>query len=130
MNLLIRSFLLIASIPFIAFALAPTNPAVLCERFIGEKDMETCKARTDKESVDWYAATVCNLQKEDAAFWKCWDSVKDQKISPQALISCGENEQLTDPQRQNCVNKALLGERSPASSEKHPAAKSFQDLKL
>jgi len=50
-------------IPLITLAIEPSNPQGFCERFIADSDIKTCQERTKKEEVDWYAATVCNLQK-------------------------------------------------------------------
>jgi hypothetical protein len=110
----------------VAFALEPANPITLCERFLAEKDVQNCKVRTEKDSVDWYAAAVCNLQKENDAFWGCWKSVENRKISPLALAPCTGNEEFTDDQRQACVNQAL-GERAPASVKSNGP---FQPLKV
>ena len=114
MKTIVQSVLLIASVPLIALALEPANPSGFCDRFIGEKDIAQCKERTEKDDVDWYAAAVCNLQKDDGAFWKCWDSVKGKSFNPQALDACGEDKDLSDDARLACVNKAQTG-RLPAS---------------
>lgn len=120
MKHILQTLVLIAIIPLIAIALEPTNPQGFCDRFLGEKDVLKCKERTQKEEVDWYAATVCNLQKEDAAFWSCWDSIKGQSFNPASLDHCGEDQELSDMQRQECVVAARSG-REPAS---------FQSLKI
>lgn len=124
MKNIFHSIALIALIPLIALALEPTNPQGFCDRFVGEKDVQQCKERTQKEEVDWYAATVCNLQKEDGAFWKCWDSIKGQSFNPAALDRCGEDKDLSDIQRQDCVTTARAG-REPASQNA-----AFQALKI
>ncbi|MDG0816217.1 hypothetical protein [Bdellovibrio svalbardensis] len=123
MKNVLHTLLLIAVIPLIALALEPTNPQGFCDRFLGEKDVVKCKERTQKEEVDWYAATVCNLQKEDSAFWSCWDSIKGQSFNPASLDHCGEDKDLTDAQRQECIVSARAG-REPASSA------TFQALKI
>ncbi|MEK2645842.1 hypothetical protein [Bdellovibrio sp. BCCA] len=119
------SLILIASIPLLTLAIEPASPSGYCERFIGEKDIQSCKERTEKEDVDWYAGAVCNLQKDDAAFWICWDSVKGKSFNPQALEKCGEDKDLSDEQRQSCVNDAK-GARKPASDDNDL----FQKLKF
>lgn len=124
MSLYFKSLLLVASIPLIALALEPTNPSNLCDRFIGEKDIAQCKELTEKDEVDWYAGTVCNLQKEDKAFWECWNTVKGKKMNPQALDRCAETVDLTDEQRLECVRKSF-DQRKPASDS---SAVPFQPL--
>ncbi|WP_347357788.1 hypothetical protein [Bdellovibrio sp.] len=126
MKLLVNSVFLIASIPLIALALEPTNPAGLCDRFTGEKDIATCQQKTEKENADWYATTVCNLQQDDKAFWACWDSIQGQSFVPQALEKCGEEQDMSDSQRQACLNSSKTS-RKPASSEN---AAGFQPLKV
>lgn len=113
MKLALHSFALVVCIPLVALALEPTNPQGFCDRFIAEKDISLCQKRTNEE-VDWYAATVCHLQKEDSAFWSCWDSIKGKSFNPQALEKCGEDKDLSDNQRQACINGADKG-RKPAS---------------
>ncbi|WII71671.1 hypothetical protein QJS83_14475 [Bdellovibrio sp. 22V] len=125
MKIVFHSLALIASVPLIAFAIEPTNPSGFCDRFIGEKDIELCKGRTEKDEVDWYAATICNLQKDDKAFWTCWDSIKGQSFNPQALDACGDSAELSDEQRLSCV-QAAKGSRKPASTSQDGL---FQPLK-
>ncbi|WP_415063938.1 hypothetical protein [Bdellovibrio sp.] len=114
MKLIFQTLALVVSIPLVALALEPSNPAGFCDRFIADADVEFCKARIEKDEVDWYAATVCNLQNDDKAFWNCWDSIKGKSFNPQALEKCGETQDFSDEQRQNCVNGANSG-RKPAS---------------
>lgn len=125
MKNVLYTLILIASIPLIALAIEPANPAGFCDRFIGEKEIESCKERTEKDEVDWYAGAVCNLQKEDKAFWACWDSIKGKSFNPQALDKCGEDKDLSDDQRQSCINDAR-GARKPASEQNDL----FQNLKF
>lgn len=126
--LVFKSLLPVACIPFLAFALEPVNPENLCSRFIGDDDIKNCEQRTQKENIDWYAASVCNLQKEDAAFWTCWDSLKDKKIQPRSLSSCAGDETLADEQRQACLtNLFSTSGRSPAA---HKSPDLFQPLKV
>ena len=113
----LRSLLLIACIPFVALALDPSNPTGFCSRFIDEKEIATCKARTERDDVDWYAGTVCNLQKEDQAFWSCWNSIKGKEFDPKSLEACADSRDITDQDRQVCVSNAL-GNRKPASLQK------------
>ncbi|KYG63552.1 hypothetical protein AZI87_14180 [Bdellovibrio bacteriovorus] len=126
MRLAIKSVVLIASIPLFAFAIEPTNPSGFCDRFIGEKDIEACKTRTENEEVDWYAVTVCNLQKDDKTFWNCWESVKGKSFDPKALAQCTESEDSSDEDRQACVLKAG-GNRKPASQN---TSTPFQNMKI
>jgi len=120
MKNIFHSMLLIAIIPLIAIALEPTNPSGFCDRFIGDKDIRKCQDRMQKDDVDWYAATVCNLQKEDDAFWSCWENVKGQSFNPASLDRCGEDKDLSDKARLDCVLSARTG-REPAA---------FQSLKI
>ncbi|UXR63268.1 hypothetical protein EZJ49_09270 [Bdellovibrio bacteriovorus] len=126
MKLLVNSLFLIAGIPLIALALEPTNPSGLCDRFTGEKDITECQKKTEKENADWYATTVCNLQQDDKAFWACWDSIQGQSFRPQALQKCGEAQDMTDSQRQTCLDSSKQG-RAPASADN---AAGFQPLKI
>ncbi len=114
MKSIFYTLLAIASVPLIAWALEPANPSGFCDRFIGEEDIATCKKKTEADDVDWYAATVCNLQTEDKAFWICWDSIKGRAFSPQALEKCGEDSAMDDLQRQKCVDDSRQN-RSPSS---------------
>ncbi|QDK45912.1 hypothetical protein DOM22_12505 [Bdellovibrio sp. ZAP7] len=117
MKNILHSIVLIALIPLIALALEPTNPPGICDRFVGEKDAEQCREKVQKnENVDWYAVTVCNLQKDDSQFWKCWDSIQGQSYNPQALEKCGEEKELSDTQRFECVSTAR-SDRKPASQQ-------------
>lgn len=117
MKNILHSIVLIALIPLIALALEPTNPPGICDRFVSEKDAELCKDKVQKnENVDWYAVTVCNLQKDDGQFWKCWESIQGQSFSPAALEKCGEDKDLSDTQRLTCVDSAR-GDRKPASQQ-------------
>ena len=128
MKLLLQSLLLIACVPFLSLALEPVHPESVCNRFIGETDIKSCETRAQKDNVDWYAVSLCNLQKEDSAFWACWDQVKDKKIKPQALKSCVGDENFSDEQRQSCLEGALSNGRMPASSESKSDI--FQPLKI
>lgn len=112
-------------ISFSSGALEPADPVSFCQRFIGEKEIVRCQERTSRDNVDWYAASLCNLQKEDTAFWKCWDSVKDKAVNPQALQACAADIDASDDERQRCLLKTL-NTRAPASAS--PAA-IFQPLK-
>lgn len=122
MKNIIHSVCLIALIPLIAMALEPTNPKGFCDRFVGDKDVSQCAEKIQKDDVDWYAATVCNLQHDDKTFWSCWDSIKGQSFNPAALDKCAENQELTDVQRQECVVAARAG-REPASTAIYQALK-------
>jgi hypothetical protein len=126
---LIKSTLPITLIPLIALAIEPSNPEGFCERFIREADIKKCEERTKNDDVDWYAATICNLQKDDKAFWKCWEGIKNQTFNPGKLDACGEQKDLSDLERQACLNTAL-NRRSPASQESTKANDAFQDLKI
>lgn len=126
MKIVVQSLALVACIPLLAIALEPANPSGFCDRFVGEKEIAQCKERTEKDDVDWYAAAVCNLQKEDKAFWSCWDSVKGKAFNPQALEKCGEDRDLSDEQRQSCVNDANKA-RVPASEKSKDL---FQPLRV
>lgn len=128
LKLVLKSLLLIASIPLLAFALEPVNPENLCSRFIGDDDIKSCEQRTQKETIDWYAASVCNLQKEDTAFWSCWDSLKDKKIQPRSLSSCVGNEAMSDEERQTCISQLFsTSGRAPAAQK---SSDIFQPLKV
>lgn len=124
MKNLVHSFILVALVPLIALALEPTNPPGICDRFTTNTDVEKCNSRTNKDDVDWYAVTVCNLQKDDQAFWKCWDSIQGQSFNPAALDKCAEESEMSDSQRQECLNSSRGGNREPASKA------TFQDLKI
>ncbi|KYG63157.1 hypothetical protein AZI86_15740 [Bdellovibrio bacteriovorus] len=117
------SLLAIFVIPVIALALEPSDPASFCSRFLDQTEIELCQSRAASENIDWYAGSVCNMQKEDKAFWKCWESVKDKTINLQALKKCVDSE--GDDDRQSCVNSALTPPRRPASD----SSGIFQPLK-
>ena len=119
------SLFTVASIPLFALAIEPADPVGFCSRFIDSKEQAKCEERSSKENIDWYAAAICNLQKEDGAFWICWDGAKDKTFNPQALEKCEANAEFTDDERQACVNAASSARR-PASNE---AAEIFQPLK-
>ncbi|NUN07382.1 MAG: hypothetical protein HUU57_16685 [Bdellovibrio sp.] len=128
LKLALKSLLLISSIPLLAFALEPVNPENLCSRFIGDDDIKNCEQRTQKETIDWYAASVCNLQKDDTAFWTCWDSLKDKKIQPRSLSSCVGDDTMSDDQRHTCLNKlSSSAGRAPAALK---SSDIFQPLKV
>ncbi len=125
MKNILHSIVLIALIPLIALALEPTNPPGICDRFAGEKDAEQCREKVQKnENVDWYAVTVCNLQKDDGQFWKCWDSIQGQAFNPQSLDKCGEESEMSDVQRLTCMESAR-SDRKPASQHAN-----YQPLKV
>lgn len=124
MSGIISSLLAIFVIPVIALALEPSDPASFCSRFLDQTEIELCQSRAASENIDWYAGSVCNMQKEDPAFWKCWDSVKDKTINLQALKKCVDSE--GDNERQVCVNNSLSSPRSPASNN---SSGIFQPLK-
>lgn len=111
-------FLAILAIPFTAWALEPADPASHCSRFLEKSEMEKCQSRAAQENIDWYAAALCNMQKEDTAFWKCWDSVKDQPIRLQVLKKCVDRD--NDEERQACIKSSVIDSpkflRSPASA--------------
>ena len=127
-KLLIKSLLPIACVPFLAVALEPVNPENLCSRFIGDDDIKNCEQRTTKENIDWYAASVCNLQIEDAAFWTCWDSLKDKKIQPRSLVGCVGDENFGDEERQACVKNSFNPSGRTPAAEK--SSDLFQPLKV
>lgn len=112
-------------LPLAAWTLEPSDPVSYCDRFLSDKDILKCQERTAKENVDWYAAALCNLQKEDVAFWACWDSAKDKAINPQALQTCAADIEASDQDRQKCLT-ASFNSRTPASSD---SSAIFQPLK-
>lgn len=122
---LIHSLVLVALVPLITMALEPNNPKGLCDRFINDKDIEKCQERTKQEDVDWYAATVCNLQTENESFWNCWDSIKGKSFNPALLDHCSEDKDLDDSKRLTCLKSAIT-ERSPET--KNSPNKIFQPL--
>jgi hypothetical protein len=124
-NLFLKSALLLLTIPFFTMALEPTNPVGFCDRFLKEKDIQVCQQKTQKDDVDWYAATVCNLQKDDSNFWSCWDHIKGVHFNPQALELCGEDKDLNDKDRLTCLDGAQV-QRAPASIKNKSAE--FQPL--
>lgn len=114
MTLLWQSFSLLLAIPLFTMALEPSNPASLCDRFVGDTEIQACEEKTKNADVDWYATTVCNLQSDSSAFWSCWSEIQDTKFSPAALDKCAEDRSLTDETRLACLKKAKAG-RQPAS---------------
>lgn len=120
----LASLLAIFTIPLIALALEPSDPISFCDRFVAQDDIDHCQSKTASENVDWYVASICNMQKEDAAFWRCWESAKDRSINLQALKTCEDAD--SDQKRQFCVEAALLPSRNPASTNKRAL---FQPLK-
>ncbi|MEK2688356.1 hypothetical protein [Bdellovibrio sp. GT3] len=119
------SLVLIASIPLIALAIEPTNPPGVCDRFIGESEAKACQEKMqNNQNVDWYAVTVCNLQKDDQQFWKCFDSIQNQAFNPGSLDKCGEETEMTDAQRLSCMDSAR-SDRKPASQNAN-----YQSLKV
>jgi hypothetical protein len=126
---ILNSLFLVALIPLIALAIEPTNPQGFCDRFISEKDLQLCLEKIKKEDVDWYAATVCNLQKEDPAFWTCWESIKNQAFNPALLEQCGEGKDLNDLERQHCLDGAK-STRAPADDSHKKTNSLFQPLKI
>lgn len=124
MMLAVQSIISVAIVPLIAFAIEPANPQSFCDRFLAEKDTQACIAKTQKEEVDWYAASICQMQKEDSAFWSCWDSIKGKSFNPTALKKCAK-EDSSDLERQSCISASDKA-RKPASSDKDL----FQPLKI
>lgn len=124
MSGILSSLLAIFAIPFIALALEPSDPAFFCSRFLDQAEIELCQSRAASENIDWYAGSVCNMQKEDKAFWKCWESVKDKTINLQTLKKCVDAD--GDNERQTCVSSALTSPRRPASDNSGGV---FQSLK-
>ncbi|MNJ94741.1 hypothetical protein D3C87_124430 [compost metagenome] len=114
MTLLWQSFTLLLAIPLFTMALEPSNPASLCDRFVGDDEVQACEKKTHDSKVDWYAATVCNLQSDQASFWNCWSEIENARFSPAALDKCAENQSLDDVSRLACVKAAKAG-RQPAS---------------
>lgn len=109
--------------PGLALALEPSEPSTVCERFIGEAETQKCKERAAQDTIDWYAGSLCNLQKEDTAFWNCWETLKGKQINPQILAQCDDTHDLTDEQRQSCIQSSMSG-RKPASEDL------FQKIKI
>ncbi|WP_413581876.1 hypothetical protein [Bdellovibrio sp. HCB288] len=125
MKHVVNSLVLIALIPLIALAIEPTNPPGVCDRFVGEADVKACQEKMQKnENVDWYAVTVCNLQKDDQQFWKCFDSIQGQAFNPASLDKCGEETEMSDTQRLTCMESARA-DRKPASQHAN-----YQSLKV
>lgn len=116
LKITLKSILLLLVIPLFTLALEPSNPVALCDRFEGN-EVKKCEQRMQKEEVDWYAATVCNLQKDTTSFWKCWDEARNTQFIPAKLEKCGEDKQLDDLQRLSCLKEAKA-DREPASSKK------------
>lgn len=110
--------------PFPTLALEPSAPSSFCSRFIDQSEIDHCHSRANSENIDWYAGSVCDMQKQDAAFWKCWDSVKDKAINLQALKKCEDSN--SDDERQACVTASFSNSRSPASGN---SSDLFQPLK-
>lgn len=129
MKAFFKSLILIALVPLITLAIEPMNPQGFCDRFLSDKDIEICKTKTekDKDLVDWYAATVCNLQQEDSSFWTCWESIRGQSFNPAMLENCGDDNGLTDTERQNCLLKAKA-QRLPASIKESSNNEIFQKI--
>jgi len=115
-KVLMKSVFLLLIIPLFTLALEPSNPIALCDRFEGA-EMKKCEQKMQKEEIDWYAATVCNLQKDKNSFWTCWNEARNTQFIPAKLEKCGEDKQLNDAQRLTCLKDAKA-DRVPASTKK------------
>ena len=119
------SLLAILTVPVVALALEPADPASYCSRFLEQTEIENCQSRAAAENIDWYAGAVCNMQKEDKAFWKCWETVQDKSINLQALKKCADSGNDSDEERQACVKSSLS---SSSGSPRRPASTNSSDL--
>jgi hypothetical protein len=105
LQLLLKSHLSFLLIPIITLALEPSNPAGLCDRFLGEQEKTACSHKTSVASLDWYAASACALQQDDKNFMSCLDEIKGSVFNPQALELCAKASDETDQARMSCLRK-------------------------
>lgn len=112
--MILRSLFILLAIPLISMAIEPINPKGLCDRYIKSEDQKKCIDTIDKEDIDWYAAGICNMQKDEILFQKCMDTIRGQSFQAKALETCSDETALSDLDRIACLEKSK--ERMPAST--------------
>ena len=103
LKVIIQSYFVIFSIPFITFALDPKDPETICERLLGEATKNKCKEIAKKKNLDWYAAAACNELDDDQIFMSCWEKIVDAQFNPEALDFCTRRSSDSDQDRFNCI---------------------------
>lgn len=93
------------------------NPLNICERMKDSEDKknsdkQACEVLANRENLDWYAATMCGVIKDDKKVIECWTQIEGSKMSPPQLKEC-EKKSKNDDQLFACI--VALGKRSPAS---------------
>lgn len=116
------SFLFMLAIPLLTIAIEPSNPSVVCERFLASDLKTKCETKAKADDIDWYAANACNNISDDDKFFKCWDSLKGAQYNPEAMELCARGENTTDEQKMDCFG-AMKG-RSFTKDELRPCTKS------
>jgi hypothetical protein len=110
-----------------AQALEAQDPATLCDRFVAEADQKNCEKKIKEISPDWYLASACSHQFDDALFYSCLESGHKATFAPPALEKCSA-EDLSDEARLICVKSAQTDvkksfqNRAPASRKIHSKA--------
>lgn len=97
----------------LSWGIEPIQPDSLCERYIKDEEIQSCLVRISKVEIDWYAAGICHLQKEESLFNQCLSLVIGKTLNPKNIEICSDEERLTDIERLDCLKKNL--QRSPAS---------------
>ncbi len=85
----------------LTWAIEPTNPLTLCERFIAPETKKDCENKIKKIAPDWYLATVCEKQFEDKDFFSCLELSEKYNFSPAKLGPCAEH--MLDSERLGCL---------------------------
>lgn len=111
----------------LVFAIEPTNPIALCERFIAPENKKACEKKIQKIGPDWYLASVCEKQFDDAQFYTCIEMSQKYNFTPTALEKCTDPG-FSDQQRLSCL-QTISGNIAFQDQNKEPVQK-LQNKKL
>lgn len=88
------------------------NPLLVCDKMKIAENKKDCELKANQENLDWYAATMCGVIKDETLVIKCLNDIEGHKISPVSLKEC-EKKSKTDDSLYTCISS--LKSRSPAS---------------
>jgi hypothetical protein len=92
-----------------AFALERLNPILLCDRFKDTGERKQCEEQMVKLEPDWYLASVCDKQVDDATFYDCLITSQTMELSPEKLKRC-DRQSMSDEMRVECVRNAKVSQ--------------------
>ncbi len=102
-KLILKSAMVLLTIPLVSLAIDPRNPETYCDRFISETHRKVCTEKSKNPNLDWYAASVCARIQDDDVLLKCWDHVKGHEFLPDALEVCSQFENRSDEEILGCL---------------------------